>query len=113
MKIMQVAFQTENISEKSSAVATRGGHSLGLLSSSSNFKTGQSSIQTHKSHNENYSNRRIYSPYLSPSSVVVMDKYLRQAAAEPIYVHSEARTKYFNISKAAKPSDHLKLNLMA
>ena len=42
-----------------------------------------------------------------------MDKYLRQAAAEPIYVHSEARTKYFNISKAAKPSDHLKLNLMA
>tara|TARA_X000000950_G_scaffold285296_1_gene390827 strand:- start:465 stop:797 length:333 start_codon:yes stop_codon:yes gene_type:complete len=110
---MQVAFQTDQISEKSSTVATRGGHSLGLLNSSSNFKTGQSSIQTHKSHNENYSNVRIYSPYLSPSSVVVMDKYLRQAGADPTYVHNEARTKYFNISKAAKPSDHLKLNLMA
>ena len=110
---MQVAFQTENVYEKSSNVASKGVHSAGMLNNSVNFKTGQTSIYSHKSQNENYSNLRIYSPYLSPSSVVVMDKYLRQSGTEPIYVHSEARTKYFNISKTAKPSDHLKLNLFA
>ena len=110
---MQVAFHSENISEKNSAVSTRGVHSLGLLNSSSNFKTGQTSIQTHKSQNENYSNMRVYSPYLSPSSAVVMDMFTRQTEAGPTYVHNEARTKYFNISRPAIPSEHNKINLYA
>ena len=110
---MQVAFQTDNISEKNTTVASRSGHSLGLLSSSSNFKTGQTAIQAHKSQNESYSNSRIYSPYLSPSSAFVLDRYVRQMAAGPTYVQNEALTKYFNISKTAKPSDHLRLNLFA
>ena len=110
---MQVAFHSENISDKNSAVSTKGVHSLGLLNSSSNFKTGQTSIQTHKSQNENYSNMRVYSPYLSPSSAVVMDMFTRQTAVGPIYVHNEARTKYFNVSKPAKPADHVRLNLFA
>ena len=110
---MQVAFHSENLPDKNSAVSTRGGHSLGLLNSSSNFKTGQTSIQSHKSQNENYSNMRVYSPYLSPSSAVVMDMFTRQTAVGPSYVHNEARTKYFNVSKPAKPADHVRLNLFA
>ena len=110
---MQVAFQSENISEKSSVVANRVDRSLSLLNHRSNFKTGQTNIQTHKSQNENYSNTRVYSPYLSPSSAFVVNKYKKQTAVAPSYVHNEARTKYFNISKAPIPSDHLKLNLLA
>ena len=33
-----------------------GAHSLGLVSSSSNFRTGQSGVISHKTQNENYSN---------------------------------------------------------
>lgn len=110
---MQVAFQTDNISEKKTILPTRSVNSLGLLNSTSNFKTGQTSIQSHKSQNENYANIRVYSPYLSPSSAIVMDKFNTQRALEPTYIHNVARTKYFNISKTPKPSNHLKLNLFA
>ena len=54
---MQVAFQTENVYEKSSNVASKGVHSGGMLNNSVNFKTGQTSIHSHKSQNENYSNQ--------------------------------------------------------
>ena len=110
---MQVAFQSENISEKTPRFLTGDSTPLGLLNSSSNFKTGQTSIQTHKSQNENYSNLRVYSPYLSPSSAVVIDMVARQTAVGPTYVHNEARTKYFNVSKPAKPGRYIRLNLFA
>ena len=66
-----------------------------------------------KSENENYGNRRIYSPYLSPSSGVVENIAEMSNSIDPIYMHNVARTKYFGISKPAKPAEHLKINLFA
>ena len=68
--------------------------------------------QTDKTFGENYNLKRVYSPYLSPSQVVVEQLTVNQHIA-PIYVHNIARTKYFNISRPAAPSDHNKLNLYA
>lgn len=110
---MQVAFHTDSIPEKNSAVSTIGAHSLGLVSSNSNFRTGQSGVMSHKNQNENYSNARIYSPYLSPSSVLIMDMQNRRIDTDPFYVHNVARTKYFNVSKPAMPAEHFKVNLLA
>ncbi len=110
---MQVAFHTESVPEKNTAISTMGAHSLGLVSSSSNFRTGQSGVISHKTQNENYSNARIYSPYLSPSSVLIMDMQNRRIDTDPIYVHNVARTKYFNVSKPVMPAEHFKVNLFA
>lgn len=110
---MQVAFQTDNVSEKNSAISTMGAQSLRIVNSNSNFRTGQSEVMSHKTQNENYANARIYSPYLSPSSVVIMNLKNRQNDTDPIYVHNVARTKYFNVSKPAMPADHFKVNLLA
>jgi hypothetical protein len=84
---MQVAFHTDSISERNSAISNMGAHSLGLVSSNSNFRTGQSGVMSHKNQNENYSNARIYSPYLSPSSVLIMDMQNRRIDTDPTYVH--------------------------
>ena len=51
---MQVAFHTESVPEKNTAISTMGANSLGLLSSSSNLRTGQSGVISHKTQNENY-----------------------------------------------------------
>mgnify|MGYP001177727646 CR=1 FL=1 len=66
-----------------------------------------------KSENENYNFQRLYSPFLSPSNAVVADKVNAAKSLEQKYVHNEARTKYFFISKPAKSNDHLKVNLLA
>ena len=71
MQVMQVAFQNENIFEKKAPDATRLVQNFGLGEAGLNFRNTQTGFKTHKSENENYSNRRIYSPYLSPSSGVV------------------------------------------
>tara|TARA_B100000963_G_scaffold116775_1_gene101774 strand:+ start:3613 stop:3945 length:333 start_codon:yes stop_codon:yes gene_type:complete len=110
---MQVAFQTDNISEKKSATSTVASDSLRLESSNINFRNNQPGLMSHKAQNENYSNARIYSPYLSPSSAVVMDMQIRQIDIDTIYVHNVARTKYFNISKPTTPVEHFKVNLLA
>ena len=68
--------------------------------------------KTDKIFGENYGFKRVYSPYLSPSHIVVEQMSISQNLA-PIYVHNMARTKYFNISRPAIPSDHNKLNLYA
>jgi hypothetical protein len=65
-----------------------------------------------KIHGENYNFKRVYSPYLSPSHVFVEQMSLSQNLA-PVFVHNIARTKYFNISRPAIPSEHNKINLYA
>ena len=110
---MQVAFQTDNIPEKNSAASTMASQSLRLVSSNPNFRNNQSGLTSHKAQNEHYSNARVYSPYLSPSSAVIMDVQNRQIAIDTTYVHNVARTKYFNVSKPAVPAEHFKVNLLA
>jgi len=110
---MQVAFQTDNVSEKNPATSTMASHALRLVSSDVNFRNSQPALMSHKSQNENYSNTRVYSPYLSPSSAVIMDMQIRQIEIDPVYVHNVARTKYFNVSKPATPTEHFKVNLLA
>ena len=110
---MQVAFQNENLGEKSVSGSSQAEQSYGVGASGLNFRSSQTNFKSHKPQNENYGNKRIFSPYLSPSSVRVMDHSETQDMIDPIYMHNIARTKYFNISQPAKPADHLKLNLFA
>ena len=113
MQVMQVAFQNENIFEKKAPDATRLVQNFGLGEAGLNFRNTQTGFKTHKSENENYSNRRIYSPYISPSTGVVENIVEMTNSIDPIYMHNVARTKYFGISKPAKPAEHLKINLFA
>ena len=68
--------------------------------------------QTEKISGENYNLKRVYSPYLSPSHLVVEQMTLNQNIA-PVFVHNSARTKSFFVSKPAVPSDHNKINIYA
>ena len=108
MECMQVAFQNENIIEKNTPDVSRVVQNFGLGEAGLNFRNTQTGFKTHKSENENYGNRRIYSPYLSPSSGVV-----ENIAEMSNSIDHVARTKYFGISKPAKPAEHLKINLFA
>ena len=110
---MQVAFQNENSVEKSVSSSSQVEQNYGIGTSGINIRSGQTNFNSHKTQNENYGNKLIFSPYLSPSSVKVMDLNETQNLIDPIYMHNIARTKYFNISNPAKPADHLKLNLFA
>ena len=65
-----------------------------------------------KAFGENYNLRQIYSPYLAPSHFIVEQRTAKYNLT-PVFVHNVARTKYFNISAAAKPSEHNKVNLYA
>ena len=110
---MQVAFQNENVLENNTSSASKVAQNFGLGEAGLNFRNSQSNFKTHKAENETYGNRRIYSPYLSPSSGVVEVMADMRNDIDPIYMHNIARTKYFGISKPAKPMDHLKINLLA
>ena len=110
---MQVVFQNENSVEKSVSSSSQVEQNYGISTSGLNFRSGQTNFKSHKTQNENYGNKRIFSPYLSPSSVKVMDLSETRDMISPIFMHNIARTKYFNISQPAKPADHLKLNLFA
>ncbi|MBH21244.1 MAG: hypothetical protein CML98_05680 [Rhodobiaceae bacterium] len=68
--------------------------------------------QTERVVGENYNLKRVYSPYLSPSHLIVEQMALSQNIA-PVFVHNTARIKYFSISKPATPSDHNKINIYA
>jgi len=113
MEYMQVAFQNENTIEKNTPDLSRVIQNFGLGEAGLNFRNTQTGFKTHKSENENYGNRRIFSPYLSPSSGVVEVMADMRNDIDPIYMHNIARTKYFVISKPAKPGDHLKINFFA
>ena len=110
---MQVAFQSENSVEKGVSSGSPVEQTYGVSTSGLNFRSGQTNFKSHKTQNENYGNKRVFSPYLSPSSVKAMDLSETQNMIDPIYMHNIARTKYFNISQTAKPADHFKLNLFA
>ena len=110
---MQVAFQNENVLENNTSSAAKIAQNFGLGEAGLNFRNSQANFKTHKAENETYGNRRIYSPYLSPSSGVVEVMADMRNDIDPVYMHSIARTKYFGISKPAKPADHLKINLLA
>jgi hypothetical protein len=110
---MQVAFQNENLSDKSVSNNSQVEQNYGVSTSGLNFRSGQTNFQSHKTQNENYGNKRIFSPYLSPSSAHVTDLNETQDLISPIYMHNIARTKYFSISQPAKPADHIKVNLFA
>ena len=110
---MQVAFQNESLVEKNSSSTPKVVQNFGLGEAGLNFKNSQANFKTHKVENETYGNRRIYSPYLSPSSGVVENLAEMRNHIDPIYMHNIARTKYFGISKPANPADHLKVNLLA
>ena len=110
---MQVAFQNENVLENNTSISEKVAQNFGLGQAGLNFRNSQASFKTHKAENETYGNRRIYSPYLSPSSGVVEVMADMRNNIDPIYMHNIARTKFFGISKPAKPADHLKINLLA
>ena len=110
---MQVAFQNENVLENNTSSASKVAQNFGLGEAGLSFRNSQANFKTHKSENETYGNRRIYSPYLSPSSGVVKVMADMRNDIDPIYMHNIARTKYFGISNPAKPSSHLKVNLLA
>ena len=110
---MQVAFQNENLLEKNISSTPKVVQNFGLGEAGLNFKNSQANFKTHKVENETYGNRRIYSPYLSPSSGVVETMAEMRNDIDPIYMHNIARTKYFGISKPAKPADHVKINVFA
>ena len=110
---MQVAFQNQNVLENNTSSAGKVAQNFGLGEAGLNFRNSQSNFKTHKAENETYGNRRIYSPYLSPSSGVVEVLADMRNNIDPIYIHNIARTKFFGISKPAKPADHLKINLLA
>ena len=110
---MQVAFQNENVLENNTSSASKVAQNFGLGEAGLNFRNSQSNFKTHKAENETYGNRRIYSPYLSPSSGVVEVMADMRNDIYPIYMHNIARTKYFGISEPARPADHLKINLLA
>ena len=110
---MQVAFQNENVLENNTSSAAKVAQNFGLGEAGLNFRNSQSNFKTHKAENETYGNRRIYSPYLSPSSGVVEVMADMRNNIDPIYMHNISRTKFFGISKPARPADHLKINLLA
>ena len=111
---MQIAYQTQ----VSDVKARLGVTSPNILPPGANLTQGQHQIYNQdfgivKSENENYNFKRIFSPFLSPSNAIVSDKVSLEKSVEPIFLHNEARTRYFIVSKPAKSTDHLKINLLA
>ena len=110
---MQVSYQNDaNTNERivSNSFGAAQGISKGGLQ---NFKAAQQSTLSHKSQNETYENTRIFSPYQSPSSVVVADKIIQKSSFSPIFIHNAAITKFYFISKPTQPKDHSKINIFA
>tara|TARA_B100001057_G_scaffold500569_1_gene616371 strand:- start:1149 stop:1481 length:333 start_codon:yes stop_codon:yes gene_type:complete len=110
---MQLAYQTD-----SNAIERSNINNIGSLHSISkgvvnNFKAAQQSVLTHKSQNEVYGNSRIFSPYQSPSTVIVADKIIQKGSFSPIFMHNVAITKAYFISKPAQPKEHSKINIVA
>ena len=57
--------------------------------------------------------RRIYSPYLTPSSGQAVNRQLAQDGMSSIYQHNVAATKYFNVSFLSKLRPQSRLSLIA
>ena len=111
---MQVAYQPQ-VSDTKNVIGTTSPRLLPSMAhvSQTSQATQKQDLLTVKTENENYNFKRIYSPFLSPSNIIVSDKVSMSNALEAKFVHNEARTKYFFVSKPAKITDHLKINLLA
>ena len=110
---MQITYHTNNIPAQSPKIFNAARLIDQNVGRTTNFKVSQEALLSHKSQNETYGNSKVFSPYLSPSSVVVSDKAIFQGTLEPVYMHNIAKTKYYFVSKPAKPSDHYKVNIFA
>jgi len=68
--------------------------------------------ELYQTKNETNYNKRIYSPFLYPSSVQISGR-MDFEIGRLNYVHNIARTRYFQTSIQPSPSDHKSINLMA
>ena len=68
--------------------------------------------ELYQTKNETNYNKRIYSPFLYPSSVQVRGRMDNEIGTLS-YVHNVARTRYFQASIQPSPSDHKSVNLLA
>ena len=68
--------------------------------------------ELYQTKNETNYNKRIYSPFLYPSSVQVNGRMDNEIGTLS-YVHNVARTRYFQASIQPSPSDHKSVNLLA
>jgi hypothetical protein len=110
---MQVPFQTDSSLQKNAVQPSAASLSTTVSKGSVNFKSAQIDLNAHKSQNETYGNSRLYSPFLAPSNVIISNIQSQRAQYDTVYMHNAARTKYYNISKLPKPSEHNKINVMA
>lgn len=109
---MQVPYQTD-ISLKSNLEQNAPGVTpvRAYTHTAAPYRYPNSINETKKSDGETYGNKLIYSPYLAPSHLIIEQK--QAISAEGLtYMHNVAKTKYHMISKAEKPSEHTKVNLL-
>ena len=111
---MQVSYQTQPLDVKPSiGIQSNNMLAPGLTSSAAAQKFYNQDLKTVKSENENYQFKTVYSPFLSPSNVVISERVASSKAIDVKFAHNEARTRYFFVSKPARTNDHLKRNLLA
>ena len=82
---------------------------IGRTTSQIEFWTGP----TNKTSQAVEYSHRMYSPYLTPSSVQAESRQLAQDGMSPIYQHNVAATKYFNVSFLSKLRPQSRLSLIA
>ena len=111
---MQVSYQTQPSAVKPT-LGTLSPSTLppGSTLSAVSQKLYNQDLITGKGENENYNLKRIYSPFLSPSNVIISDRVDASKGLNPKFFHNEARTRYFFVSKPLSANDHLKVNLFA
>ena len=68
--------------------------------------------ELYQTKNEANYDKRIYSPFLYPSSVQVRGRMGHEIGTLS-YVHNIARTRYFQVSIQPSPNDHKSVNLLA
>ena len=68
--------------------------------------------ELYQTKNEANYNKRIYSPFLYPSSVQVTGR-MDHEIGKLSYVHNVARSRYFQASIQPSPNDHKSVNLLA
>ena len=109
---MQISYQDNSILSKSRPVVLNSPSTNDVRNTYLQPNLSSEVGKMDKTLGENYNFKRVYSPYLSPSQAVVEQMATSQNLA-PVYIHNIARTKYFNVSRPATPSEHNKVNLYA
>lgn len=109
---MQVTYQQHNTLVKNKPVALNAPAANDVRNTYLQPTLTSEVSQSEKISGETYNLKQLYSPFLSPSHVIVEQMALSQNIA-PVFVHNSARTKFFAVSKPANPSDHNKINIYA